>query len=597
MRNCDPTRRANPRALIVDDERARELAAESPDLPSITLGQRQLCDLELLLNGGFAPLDGFMDEAAYESVLECLRLPGGTLWPIPVTLDVDRPVAEALDPGTRVALRDDEGFMLAVLRVRTRWKVDKEREARCVYGTVSARHPGVRYLREQSGSHYLGGEIEGIQLPVHYNYEEYRHTPKELRRLFAKLGWRRVVAFHTRRPMHRLERDLTMQAAKSAEGHVLINPAASVAKAREPAYFARVKCYQAIMQYYPQGLTALSLLPLATREAGPREALWHAVIRGNYGCTHLIVGCDHASPPGRATGGERFYPPYAAQELIAQYQEELGVTMVPFRRHAYAPARRRFVEAGSEEGRGESLSLSEPELVRRLVRGEGVPAWFSYPEVLKALRRVHPPRRLQGIVLFFTGLSGSGKSTLARILYGRFVEDGRRSVTLLDGDIVRRHLSSELGFSRAHRDLNVRRIGFVASEIAKNAGVAICAPIAPYASTRRTVREMIEAHGAMIEIHVATPLDVCEARDRKGLYAKARRGLIQGFTGISDPYEAPERPEIRIDTSDLTPAQAAEDIYLYLLREGYLDLPEPPRDGPETETDPAGFGEAGAWPG
>ena len=597
MRNCDPTRRAAPRALVVDDARARELAAESPDLPSITLGQRQLCDLELLLNGGFAPLAGFMDESAYESVLERLRLPDGALWPIPVTLDVDRPVAESLDPGTRVALRDDEGFMLAILRVRSRWKADKEREARCVYGTLSTRHPGVRYLREQSGSHYLGGEIEGIQLPVHYNYAEYRHTPEELRQLFAKLGWRRVVAFHTRRPMHRLERELTMHAAKSAEGHVLINPVASVAKAREPAYFARVKCYQAIMQYYPRGLTALSLLPLATREAGPREALWHAVIRGNYGCTHLIVGCDHASPSGHATGGERFYPPYAAQELIEQYQEDLGVTMVPFRRHAYAPARRRFVVAGSEEGREEDPGPSEPELVRRLGCGDGVPAWFSYPEVLKALRRVHPPRRLQGIVLFFTGLSGSGKSTLARILYGRFVEDGRRSVTLLDGDIVRRHLSSELGFSRAHRDLNVRRIGFVASEIAKNAGVAICAPIAPYASTRRAVREMIEAYGAMIEIHVATPLEVCEARDRKGLYAKARRGLVPGFTGISDPYEAPERPEIRIDTSALTPAQAAEDIYLYLLREGYLDLPEPPREGPGTEIDPAAFGEPGAWPG
>ena len=593
VRNCDPTRRAGPRALLVDAARARELAAESPDLPSITLGQRQLCDLELLLNGGFAPLDGFLDEAACESVLERLRLPDGTLWPMPVTLDVDRPTAEALDPGARVALRDDEGFMLAVLQVRARWKADKEREARCVYGTASARHPGVRYLRERSGSHYLGGEIEGIRLPVHYDHEEYRHTPQELRRLFAKLGWRRVVAFHTRRPMHRLERELTMQAARSAEGHVLIHPVAGVARAREPAWFARVKCYQAIMQYYPPGLSALSLLPLATREAGPREALWHAVIRGNYGCTHLVVGCDHASPSGPAAGGERFYPPYAAQELIEQHQEELRVRMVPFRRHAYAPARRRFVEAGPEEGRDEDPGPSEPELVRRLVRGEGVPAWFSYPEVLKALRRVHPPRHLQGIVLFFTGLSGSGKSTLARILYGRFVEDGRRPVTLLDGDVVRRQLSSELGFSRAHRDLNVRRIGFVASEIAKNAGVAICAPIAPYASTRQAVREMIEAHGAMIEIHVATPLEVCEARDPKGLYAKARRGLVREFTGISDPYEAPEGPEIRIDTSDLTPTQAAEDIYLYLLREGYLDLPEPPREGPGAEIDPAAFDDAG----
>ena len=561
--------------MLVGDEQAEALKAQSLDLPSITLGQRHLCDLELLLNGGFSPLTGFMDEPAYESVLERLRLPDASVWPMPVTLDVDEAMAQTLEPGARVALRDGEGFMLAILTVNTCWKVDRDQEAERVYGTCSNRHPGVRYLHEQTGTHYVGGAVEGIQLPTHYDYDELRHTPEELRALFAKLGWRRVIAFHTSRPMHRLAHELTMKAAKAAQAHILINPVVGITKPQDFHYFARVKCYQAILQHYPHGLAALSLLPLAARAAGPREALWHAVVRRSYGCTHLIVGSDHASPAESRTGDDSFYPPYAAQELVEEYQDELGLSVVPFRRHTYAPTHRRFVPVDTEAEAQDSSNLGDREIARRLVHGEAIPAWFSFPSVLRVLRRIHPPHRQQGLTLFFTGLSGSGKSTLASILYGKFIEDGRRPATLLDGDIVRRHLSSELGFSRAHRDLNVRRIGFVASEITKNAGVAICAPIAPYASTRQAVREMVEEYGAMIEIHVSTSLGVCEARDRKGLYARARRGLIKEFTGISDPYEVPEHPELRIDTSDLTPAEAAQVIYLYLLREGYLDLPDP----------------------
>ncbi len=570
-----PTHCGSPSTLLVDDERAEALKAQSLELPSLALGQRQLCDLELLLNGGFAPLTGFMGEAVHDSVLETLRLPEGPVWPMPVTLDVDAATAATLEAGVRVALRDHEGLLLAVLAVEDCWKVDKEREAQCVYGTRSIRHPGVRHLHEQTGSHYVGGRVEGVELPTHYDYEELRHTPGELRALFAKLGWRRVIACHTSRPMHRLEHEITMKAAKAVEELLLIHPVVRLTRPEDIRDLARVKCYKARRQHYPHGLAALSLLPLAARSAGPREALWHAVVRRNYGCTHLIVGSDHASPPDSPTGDEYFYPSYAAQELIDAYRDELGLTPVPFRRHGYSEARRRFVPVGPGSGAEPGLDLNDRELARRLVRGEEVPAWFSFPSVLRVLRRVHPPRRHQGLTLFFTGLSGSGKSTLARILYGKFIEDGRRPATLLDGDIVRQNLSSELGFSRAHRDLNVRRIGFVASEITKNAGVAICAPIAPYASTRRAVREMVEAHGAMVEIHVSTALEVCEARDRKGLYARARRGLIKDFTGISDPYEVPENPEIRIDTADLTPAEAAQQIYLYLLREGYLDLPDP----------------------
>ena len=574
MNRLVPNDLGSPPTLLVDEERADALKAQSMELPSIALGQRQLCDLELLLNGAFHPLKGFMDEAAYDSVLERLRLPEGPVWPMPVTLDVDRPVADTLLSGTRVALRDGEGFMLAVLSVDSCWEADKDREAERVYRTRSRRHPGVRHLHDETGTHYVGGRIEGIQLPTHYDYEELRHTPAELKAFFAKLGWRRVVAFHTSRPMHRLTHDLTMRAAKEAEAHVLIHPVVGITRPSDYRYFARVKCYQAVLAHYPHGLAALSLLPLAARGAGPREALWHAVVRRNHGCTHFVVGSDHASPAESAAGDEAFYPPYAAQELVGQYQDELGITMLPFRRQVYAPARRSFVPLDSVADATESRVLSDRELARRLGRGENVPAWFSFPSVLRVLRRIHPPRRQQGLTLFFTGLSGSGKSTLASILYGKFIEDGRRPATLLDGDIVRRNLSSELGFSRAHRDLNVRRIGFVASEITKNAGVAICAPIAPYENTRRAVREMVEEYGAMIEIHVSTSIEVCEARDRKGLYARARRGLIKEFTGISDPYEVPENPEVRIDTAGLTPAEAAQEIYLYLLREGYLDLPE-----------------------
>ena len=561
-----------PAPLLVDGARAEELKQASLEVPSVTLTQRQLCDLELLMCGAFTPLTGFMARASYDQVLEHSRLPDGSVWPIPVTLDIGEDLAETITVGDRLALRDSEGFMLAVLTVSDIWTPDRERESQCVYATGDSAHPGVAYLREQTQPVYVGGTVEGIELPTHYDFEDLRHTPEDLRRLFQKLGWRQVVGFHTARPMHRLAREITLTAAKRSQAHILLQPVVGIGRGRDLSRFARVKCYQAIQKYYPHGLTALSLLPLATRMAGPREAVWHAIIRRNYGCTHFIVGPDHGSPPDQGHG--RFYQPYAAQQRVARSESRIGIRMVAFKRLAYSPGRERFVDADDiDKAHGPSESLSDALLAKRLSHGEDIPAWFTYPEVLNALRGVYPPRHSMGITLFFTGLSGSGKSTLARIMYGKFIEDGKRPATLLDGDIVRRNLSSELGFSKQHRDLNVRRIGFVASEITKNGGVAICAPIAPYASTRRAVRELIEEHGAMIEIHVATPLEVCEQRDRKGLYAKARKGVIPEFTGISDPYEVPEHPQLRIDTSDRSPMEAAQEIFLYLLREGYLDSP------------------------
>lgn len=560
------------RQLLVDESRADELKLGSVDFPSITLNQRQLCDLELLINGGFSPLQGFMDRETYESVLEHMRLPDGLVWPMPIVMDVPEHLAQALETSKCLALRDNEGFMLGVLTIQDVWKPDKRREAEWVYGTDSEHHAGVRYLYQQVDDYYVGGTVEGIQPPTHFDYEEVRHTPEELRHLFAKLGWRNVLAFHTSRPMHRLQRELTLRAAKEAQAHILLHPVVGITKPGDLTYHARMKCYQAIERHYPHGLTNLSLLPLAMRMAGPREALWHALVRKNYGSTHFLVGIDHASPPSLARADGSFYGRYAAQEAIAQFQDEIGIQMVPCKELCYVPRRRQFMAKDEiETNKDACVELSDRELAHRLAHAQEIPDWFTYPEVLQALRRIYPPRCKQGITLFFTGLSGAGKSTLAKIVYGKLIEEGSRPVTLLDGDIVRQNLSSELGFSKAHRDLNVRRIGFVASEITKNAGVAICAPIAPYAGTRNAVRELIEELGAFIEIHVATPLEVCESRDRKGLYVKARKGIIPEFTGISDPYEVPEHPELRIDTTNLTPMQAAQEIFLYLLREGYLD--------------------------
>ncbi|MCR4347328.1 MAG: bifunctional sulfate adenylyltransferase/adenylylsulfate kinase [Sulfuricaulis sp.] len=558
--------------LLVDEARATQLKKDSQGFPAITLSQRQLCDLELLMNGAFSPLRGFMARETYESVLENMRLPGGLLWPMPITLDVPDAIADKLDAGSYLGLNDSEGFMLAVLRVADKWKPDKKREAQLVYGTDSLNHPGVRFLFEQAHENYVGGDVEGIQLPMHHDFETLRDTPEELRHLFEKHGWRRVVAFNTSKPMHRLHRDITLRAAKEAQANILLHPAVGMTKPGDLHYYARVHCYQAIRRYYPHNLAMLSLLPMAVRMAGPREAILNAIVRQNYGCSHIIIGPEHAAPPEVRAGGERFYPRYAAQELLARHQGELGIRMIPVREMQYVPGEDQFLPVEKIEKEGKKAVLfTEKELYSHLSHDQEIPAWFSFPDVLAELRKVCPPRSRQGITLFFTGLSGSGKSTLAKILYAKFIEAGGRPVTLLDGDVVRHNLSNELGFSKQHRDLNIRRIGFVASEITKNGGIAICAPIAPYHSTRRAVRELIEQHGAFIEIHVATPLEVCEARDRKGLYAKARKGLIPEFTGISDPYETPQNPELRIDTATMSPMEAAQEVFLYLLREGYID--------------------------
>ena len=539
------------------------------DLKSWDLTDRQVCDIELLLNGAFSPLEGFLTEAEYDGVVGDMHLPNGILWPMPVTLDVTEAFAGSLEPGETIALRDKEGVLIATLEVSDNWTPDKVREAQLVFGTEDVKHPAVNYLMNIAHPVYLGGRLKGIEAPMHYDFKGLRDTPAEMRARFRKLGWRKVVAFQTRNPMHRAHQELTFRAAKEHEANLLIQPVVGMTKPGDIDHYTRVRCYEHLLEQYPEQTTALSLLNLAMRMGGPREALWHALIRKNYGCTHFIVGRDHAGP-GDDSNGEPFYGPYDAQEMMKEYAEELDITMVPFQLMVYVEERAEYMPIDQTTDDQTVLNISGTEFRRRLQQGLEIPEWFSYPNVVEELRKSYPPRHKQGITVFFTGLSGSGKSTIANALLVKLLETGDRPVTLLDGDHVRKNLSSELGFSKEHRDLNIQRIGYVASEICKNGGIAICAPIAPYTATRRIVREMSEAFGGFVEVYVSTSVEVCEQRDRKGLYAKARAGIIKEFTGISDPYEAPENPEVTIDTADMSPDLAAHRILVKLESMGFL---------------------------
>jgi len=558
--------------LIAEGERSAELKTQSREWPSWDLTARQLCDLELLMSGGFSPLKGFMTKADYEGVCHNMRLTNGVLWPMPITLDVKEEFAKTLTAGSsKIALRDPEGVMLAVLHVEEVWQPDRKAEAEAVFKTTSKLHPGADYLLNKSNPWYVGGRLEGIQLPSHYDFRSLRLSPPEVRSEFARLGWRRVVAFQTRNPMHRAHVELTFRAAKQVEANLLIQPVVGMTKPGDVDYFTRVRCYQLLLSKFPAGTVKLSLLPLAMRMGGPREAIWHALIRKNHGVTHFIVGRDHAGP-GKDETGKPFYGPYEAQELFQKHEADIGVTMVPFNMMVYLEDQDQYVPDNEVKNGARVLNISGTELRARLNTGRDIPGWFTYPEVVQELRRSFPPRHKQGLTIFFTGLSGSGKSTIANVLMTKFLETGGRPVTILDGDLVRKHLSSELGFSKEHRDINIRRIGYVASEITKNGGIAICAPIAPYDSVRKQVRSMIEPVGGFILVHVATPVETCEQRDRKGLYAKARAGIIKEFTGISDPYEEPKDAEVVINTADLSPEEAAQEIILHLEREGFIGV-------------------------
>ena len=555
--------------LLVNQEQHILLKKLSTSMPEIIFNARQIFDFELLTTGVFTPLKGFMKQIDYESVLDRMRLESGDLWPIPICLDIPENLGSTLETGQSVTLRDAEGFLLGIMNIEDIWPIEIEKEALAVYGTTDRTHPGVDYLYNKSGKYYIGGEIQALNLPIHSDFKQIRNTPAEVRKTFSKLGWKRIVGFQTRQPIHRPQFEMTIQAMQQAKANLLLLPMVGITKPGDFDHFTRMRCYQKVAKHYPPDSHVLNLLPMAMRMAGPREALLHMIIGKNFGCTHFVIGHNHSSP-GNDSNNKPFYKYDEATRLAAEATKELGVEIITFEELIYLPFEDEY-KIASQVAKGiDTISFTGTDIQNRIRKGKKVPDWASFPEVIKELQKSCPPPLKQGFTIFCTGLSGAGKSTIAKILYSKFLEIGTRPVSLLDGDIVRRNLSSELNFSKEHRDINVKRIGFVAAEITKNRGIAICAPIAPYEKTRIQIRESIEAHGGFFEVHVSTPITECEKRDRKGMYAKARAGLLKGFTGVDDPYEDPSNPELRIDTTSMTPDEAAQEVLLHISQNGFI---------------------------
>ncbi len=558
-----------------------ELREAASHLPSIQLSERACCDLELLAVGAFSPLDRFMGQADHQRVLDEMRLTSGHLFPIPVTLPVEP--SDDYGIGDQVALRDAKNDLLAIMTVEEIYPWDLDEVSEKVFGTTDTKHPLVAEM-SRWGTLNLSGPIRVLALPKHYDFQELRLTPALCRARLEAMGFDHVVAFQTRNPMHRVHEELTKRAIQEVGGALLLHPVVGMTKPGDVDHFTRVRTYRALAEgYYEPSRILLSLLPLAMRMAGPREALWHALIRRNYGADHFIVGRDHAGP-GNDSHGQPFYGPYDAQELLQEYSSELGVKMVPFRMLVYLPDEERYEEIDQIDHEARTASISGTQVRDEyLDRGRILPEWFTREEVAAILAEAYPPRHRQGVCVWFTGLSGSGKSTTAEVLTVLLQEHGRQ-VTVLDGDVVRTHLSKGLGFSKEDRDTNILRIGFVAAEIVRHGGVCICAAVSPYRATRDAVRSMVNGD-RFAEVFVDTPLEVCEARDVKGLYAKARRGEITGFTGIDDPYEPPMSPEITLDTVAMTPEQNARRILDYLLAQGFALEQRTAENGLQTRAD------------
>ena len=552
--------------LCVSRQERDELHEYAGKLPSLQLSPRSTCDLELLAVGAFSPLDRFMRQADYCSVLSDMRLRSGHLFPIPITLPV-QPESH-IQVGQEIALRDARNELLAVMTIQEAYPWDREEEALLVYGTRDPRHPLVAEMHGW-GPLNISGRLRVLQVPRHHDFQDLRLTPAQVRERLEALAHAEVVAFQTRNPMHRVHEELTKRAMDEVGGALLLHPVVGMTKPGDVDHYTRVRTYRALVQkHYDPSRVVLALLPLAMRMGGPREALWHALIRRNYGANHLIVGRDHAGP-GVDSQGRPFYGPYEAQELVQRHSDELGVKVIPFRMLVYLPEEGRYVEV-DQAPEGAAVAAISGTQVREdyLDNGHALPDWFTRPEVAEILGQAYPPRVKQGVCVWFTGLSGSGKSTTADVLTVLLQERGRQ-ITLLDGDVVRTHLSKGLGFSKEDRDTNIRRIGYVAAEIVRHGGVALCAAVSPYLATRNDVRNLVGADH-FLEAYVATPLDVCEARDTKGLYAKARRGEITGFTGIDDPYEPPENAEIVLDTVNRTVEENARDILQLLAERGFV---------------------------
>lgn len=551
--------------LLVPAEEQKELQQRATSLRTIQLSERSSCDLELLATGGFSPLTTFLNRADHELVIAEMRLSDGQLWPIPITLPVSPEDGISLDE--EIALRDTHGDILATLLVEDIYEWDRNDVAKKAFGTRDPRHPMVAEMHGW-GSLNITGRLRVLQLPRRYDFRELRFTPQQTREHLELLGHRNVVAFQTRNPLHRAHEEITKRAVKEVDGVLLLHPVVGMTKPGDIDHFTRVRTYKALAdKYYEPGRILLSLLPLAMRLAGPREALWHALIRRNYGVNYLIVGRDHASP-GRDSHGNPFYGPYDAQEMVAKHSQETGVQMLPFEEVVYLPGEDRYEER-SRVAENMATTISGSEVREKyLEAGKPLPEWFTRPEVAEILASSYPQRHRKGFCVWFTGLSGSGKSTTAEVLTILFQECGRQ-VTVLDGDVVRTHLSRGLGFSKEDRDLNIRRIGFVAAEIVRHGGVVVCAAVSPYRATRNDVRGMVGAE-RFVEVFIDTPLEECERRDTKGMYARARRGELKNFTGVNDPYEPPESPELRLETISRTAEENARSILNYLMQRGFV---------------------------
>ncbi len=566
--------------LLVPAEEVAELKARASKLPSLQLSARAECDLELLAVGAFSPLDRFMGQEDHQHVLDEMRLTSGHIFPIPVTLPVEHSPAIRLDRD--VALRNAKNELLAVMTIEEIYEWGRDEVAQKVFGSLDLRHPLVAEMHRW-GRLNVSGPLRVLQLPRHYDFQNLRLTPTQSRARLEAFGYQNVVAFQTRNPLHRVHEELTKRAAEEVGGVLLLHPVVGMTKPGDVDHFTRVRTYKALAaNHYDPDLILLALLPLAMRLAGPREALWHTLIRRNYGANYLIVGRDHAGP-GVDSTGKPFYGPYDAQELVQQYSDELGVGVVPFRMLVYLPDEERYEEVSKVPAGARTAAISGTQVREEyLNNGRALPSWFTRPEVAEILAETYPPRHKQGVCIWFTGLSGSGKSTTAEVLTVLLQEHGRH-VTVLDGDVVRTHLSKGLGFSKEDRDTNIRRIGFVASEIVRHGGTAVCAAVSPYRATRNDVRNMVGKEH-YVEVFVDTPLEVCEQRDAKGLYAKARRGEIKGFTGIDDPYEAPRHAEIVLDTVNCAAEENAHLILDYLVEQGFIRSPVAAGDDSQHES-------------
>ncbi|MBI5274517.1 MAG: bifunctional sulfate adenylyltransferase/adenylylsulfate kinase [Chlamydiales bacterium] len=529
---------------------ASDWMSESKNYPQVAVERELLCDVELLLNGGFAPLEGFLNEKDYHSVLDNMRLENGSIWPIPIVFPMEKSKAEKMFAGGHITLLDDQSYPIAIFDIEEMYTPDVEKECMAIYGCIDDNHPMIKNVLKRTNSCYLGGKLRKISLPHHFDFSSIRFTPQECKDYFKEHGWKKIVGFQTRNPLHRSHVELTHHCMNLAgeDAKLLLHPVVGTTQPDDVSYWTRVKCYQKLLKYYPEDSVFLSLLPLSMRMAGPREALWHALIRKNYGCTHFIIGRDHAGPSVKKKNGETFFGPYDAHRLLEKYKEEIGVEIIPSVEIVYDKVKETYVPITEITNKEDIGQISGTEFRRKLTVGEPIPTWFSYPDVLDVLQKEF--RNRKGTCIYFVGLSGSGKSTLAQALKEYLKSTQDAPVVMLDGDVIRKYLASELGFSKKDRSINVRRIGFIASLIAEAGGVCLCANIAPYEEDRMANRELISSVGKYVEVYVKTPLEVCESRDVKGLYKAAREGKIPQFTGISDPFEEPIHADVAVDSSD-----------------------------------------------